>query len=55
MVCFATTSIAATAQTDSTGMPGDNFSLQGALEMFKQASSIEEFEKLINTESKPIK
>ena len=32
-------------------MSGDNFSLQGALEMFKQASSIEEFEKLINSSS----
>jgi len=37
--------------TDSTGLPGDHFSLQGALEMFKKASSPEEFEKLINTES----
>src|ERR1044071_10446998 len=36
--------------TDSTGLPGDNFSLQGALQMFQKASSIEEFEKLINTE-----
>ncbi len=54
MVCFATTSIAATAQTDSTGMPGDNFSLQGALEMFKQASSPEAFEKLINSADKNV-
>lgn len=37
------------AQQDSTGMPGDNFSLQGALEMFKRASSPEDFEKRINT------
>src|SRR5687767_15002716 len=37
--------------TDSTGLPGDNFSLQGALAMFKKAGSPEEFEKLINTES----
>lgn len=29
---------------------GDNFSLEGALEMFKKSSSIEEFEKLINLE-----
>jgi len=36
--------------TDSTGLPGDNFSLQGALQMFQKASSIEEFEKLINNE-----
>lgn len=34
---------------DSTGLPGDNFSLQGALEMFQKASSPEEFEKLINS------
>jgi hypothetical protein len=35
---------------DSTGLPGDNFSLQGALQMFQNASSPEEFEKAINTE-----
>ena len=51
---FATTSVCANAQQDSTGMPGDNFSLQGALEMFKQASSPEEFEKLINSADKNI-
>lgn len=38
-----------TAEQDSTGLPGDHFSLQGALEMFKKASSPEEFEKLLNT------
>jgi hypothetical protein len=54
LICFAATTINAKAQTDSTGMPGDNFSLQGALEMFKQSSSVEEFEKLINTESKNV-
>jgi hypothetical protein len=53
-VCFAATSVSAKAQEDSTGLPGDHFSLQGALEMFKQSSSIEEFEKLINTESKNV-
>jgi hypothetical protein len=53
-VCFTVTIISAKAQEDSTGMPGDNFSLQGALEMFKQSSSIEEFEKLINTENKNV-
>lgn len=37
------------SEEDSTGLPGDNFSLQGALEMFKKANSPEEFEKLINT------
>lgn len=35
---------------DSTGLPGDHFSLQGALEMFKKAASPEEFEKLLNTQ-----
>ena len=43
--------IAHAQNSDSTGLPGDHFSLQGALEMFKKANSIEEFEKLINTES----
>lgn len=51
---FLTFTLATTAQsrsgTDSTGLPGDNFSLQGALAMFKKAGSPEEFEKLINTE-----
>ena len=43
-----------TAGTDSTGLPGDNFSLQGALEMFKKAGSPEEFEKLINSEDNSV-
>jgi len=36
---------------DSTGLPGDNFSLQGALSMFQKASSPEDFEKMLNSES----
>lgn len=36
---------------DSTGLPGDNFSLQGALQMFQNASSVEDFEKALNTEN----
>ena len=51
---FAALSFSSNAQQDSTGMPGDNFSLQGALEMFKQSGSPEEFEKLINTEDKNV-
>lgn len=35
---------------DSTGLPGDHFSLEGALELFRKAQSPEEFEKLLNTE-----
>jgi hypothetical protein len=54
MPVFLTFTLASTAQNrsgvDSTGLPGDNFSLQGALAMFKKAGSPEEFEKLINTE-----
>jgi hypothetical protein len=38
-----------TSLQDSTGLPGDSFSLQGALEMFKKAASPEDFERLINT------
>jgi hypothetical protein len=38
------------SEQDSTGLPGDHFSLQGALEMFKKAGSPEEFEKLLNTQ-----
>jgi hypothetical protein len=36
---------------DSTGLPGDNFSLPGALQMFQKASSPEDFEKLLNSEN----
>jgi len=35
---------------DSTGMLGDNFSLQGTLEIFKQSKSPEDFERRINSE-----
>lgn len=38
-------------ENDSTGLPGDNFSLQGALEMFKNAKSLEDFEQKLNTEN----
>jgi len=37
--------------SDSTGLPGDDFSLEGALELFKKASSPEDFEKMINSEN----
>lgn len=47
-------SYSATAQQDAndeaTGLPGDNFSLEGALELFKKAESPEDFEKLLNAE-----
>src|SRR6185503_18278786 len=53
VVCL-TMSIVIQAQNksgvDSTGLPGDNFSLQGALAMFQKAASPEDFEKLLNSE-----
>lgn len=42
------------AEQDSTGLPGDNFSLQGALEMFKQSSTPEAFEKALNSEENKV-
>ena len=41
-------SVTAQEQNMSTGLPGDHFSLSGALETFKKSSSPEEFEKLLN-------
>lgn len=35
---------------DSTGLAGDNFSLEAALDLFKQSSSLEDFEKRLNEE-----
>lgn len=39
---------------DSTGLPGDHFSLQGALELFKQAKDLEAFEQSLNTEDQRV-
>lgn len=39
-----------TNSPDSTGFPGDHFSLEGAVELFKQSTSPEDFEKRLNTE-----
>jgi hypothetical protein len=38
------------SQQDSTGYPGDNFSLEGAMEIFKKSKSPEDFEKRLNKE-----
>jgi hypothetical protein len=35
---------------DSTGLPGDHFSLEAAIELFKQSESPEDFEKRLNSE-----
>lgn len=44
----------AQSKLDSTGLPGDHFSLPGALELFKKSGSPEEFEKNINSESQNV-
>src|ERR1043165_9593825 len=36
-------------QSDPAEVPGDNFSLEGALELFKKSKSPEEFEQLLNS------
>lgn len=35
-------------ESDSTGLPGDHFSLEAAIELFKKSSSPEDFEKRLN-------
>ncbi|MCG8330661.1 MAG: hypothetical protein MI974_23390 [Chitinophagales bacterium] len=47
-------SLQANIQADSTGLPGDHFSLEGALSLFKKATSPEDFEKLLNTENENV-
>lgn len=51
LLLTCTVSSAQQAGQDSTGLPGDNFSLQGALDLFEKSNSPEDFEKAINTES----
>lgn len=41
-------------EADSTGLPGDHFSLEGALELFKMAESPEAFEKALNSEDNSV-
>lgn len=47
-------SIFAQDTADSTGLPGDGFSLEAAVELFKKAQSPEEFEKLLNSEENTV-
>jgi hypothetical protein len=39
---------------DSTGLPGDNFNLPGALDLFKKSASPEAFEKALNSDDNSI-
>ncbi|MFZ5551798.1 MAG: hypothetical protein ACOZCO_01685 [Bacteroidota bacterium] len=41
-------------EKDSLGLPGDNLDLYGVMDLFKKATSLEEFEKALNTESNHI-
>ena len=55
LLTTSTLKVQAQHQTpDSAALPGDNFSLQGALDLFKKAGSPEEFEKLLNTEDSKV-
>ncbi|MBA4054388.1 MAG: hypothetical protein C0490_06740, partial [Marivirga sp.] len=54
LITTGTTLARGTDVQDSTGLPGDNFSLEGALAMFKKAGSPEEFERLVNTEDNKV-
>lgn len=52
MFCTMCVSVARAQQTaaDSTGLPGDHFNLNGALEMFKSSANLADFEQRLNTE-----
>lgn len=57
--CFAIllamcSTLAVHAQSDSLGLPGDNFNLCGVLELFKTSSSPDDFEKALNKKDKKI-
>ncbi|MCB0533877.1 MAG: hypothetical protein H6574_21460 [Lewinellaceae bacterium] len=55
LLLFSTISTAQDVDpADSTGLPGDHFSLEGAIELFKKSASPEEFEKLLNTENNSV-
>jgi hypothetical protein len=41
-------------EMDSTGLPGDHFSLEGAIELFKKSESPEDFEKRLNAENNDV-
>lgn len=46
--------ISVTGQQDRQNVPGDDFSLEGALELFKKSASPEEFERLLNSASSKV-
>ena len=48
---IALSAMAQEPQADSTGLPGDNFSLAGALDLFKRNIEMEKFEEELNTDT----
>ena len=49
MMILVSLCVSGRAQDMAAEVPGDNFSLEGALELFKKSKSPEEFEKLLNS------
>ena len=52
--CQSKTEISKLTDTDSTGLPGDNFNLKGALALFKTSKSPEAFENGLNAKDNDI-
>ncbi len=50
LMAFCLLSFSLVAQTEETGFDGDHFSLEGALSLFEDAKSLEDFETALNTE-----
>lgn len=53
-IALSINSQAQEAVADSTGLPGDNFSLAGALDLFKQSKDLESFERALNLEDQQV-
>lgn len=54
IVCLSGSTAFAQTNADSSGLPGNNFDLYGALELFKKADTPENFEKAINSGSNEV-
>jgi len=51
---MATSLYANTTEQDSTGLPGDQFSLEAALDLFKNSADLESFETTLNLKDKQV-
>lgn len=54
LICAGHLQAQTRALVDSTGLPGDDFELAGALEMFKSAQNLEAFERALNEEASKV-